>query len=50
MAFKLNKFRVLGANKSRKTLKIHELGKELIKEEVGRNIMYVEENISVEDI
>ena len=49
MTPKTKKLGVLGADKRGKTLKGHELGKDLMNEEVGGNIFYGEDAVLVED-
>ena len=49
MNMKMKKLGVLGANKRGKTLAGHDLGKDLIKKEVGVNIISGEDDVIVED-
>ena len=49
LTLKMKIFRVLGANKRGETLSVHELGKNLLKEGVGGNILSVEVGVLVED-
>ena len=49
LILKMEKIGVLGADKRRETLAGHELGKNLLKEEFGGNILSIKDYFIVED-